>query len=401
MVLVGAAQVQRQRVGGLPGEVAEGLPVGGDERRIGVEVGRRAHPLVARASADQRLHRRQDLAAQLHFEVVDTDIDVAVGIDDAVAAFTHGAHIDVPRPAGLLALVEILQRQLGGGAVTARPGGVHRLVADVAILQRIEVKVAQSGTQRRVAPCVHALAEPEMQAEAVLRVDLADQVEIQCLARERFLHLVFAIAADKRFEGRRAAGRCRQPPCHGRIRGPIDAHAVVVEAVHAEPGNHAVAVFDDGRAGDDVDHPLEGVGAVGPAVGRAHHLDALDVIDADGEVVPLGIAPDRVIDHPPIDQHLDAPVKGVANAMVGHGRRAAGPVSHHEAGHEAQQIMNLGEARSFDHFAVNQRDRRGGRERRLGQSRSRQHQRDLLEKGVGFTGDGTCGEGTQCHAAHR
>ncbi len=94
-------------------------------------------------------------------------------------------------------------------------------------------------------------------------------------------------------------------------------------------------------AGDDVDDPAHGVGAVDRALRPAQDLDPLDVVERDRGEIELVAGGRGVVDAHAVDQHQRVP--GLAAAQV-HFRRAAGAAQfdHRDAGHRAQQIGNRG-----------------------------------------------------------
>ncbi len=89
-----------------------------------------------------------------------------------------------------------------------------------------------------------------------------------------------------------------------------------VAVAHFAAQGHAAVPFGLCLAGDDVDHPADGFRAVQRGHRPAHHLDALDLLDADPAVLVVRVA-DGVVgggNAPTVDQHQGVTILGAANA---------------------------------------------------------------------------------------
>ncbi len=71
---------------------------------------------------------------------------------------------------------------------------------------------------------------------------------------------------------------------------------------------------------------------------------------------------------------------GITQSMVYDNWRALGPLGHLKTRHQAQEIMNLGKARSADHFAIENRHGRWSIERRLRNAGSSQHHGQITQE---------------------
>ncbi len=107
-------------------------------------------------------------------------------------------------------------------------------------------------------------------------------------------------------------------------------------------------------AGDDVDHPADGVGPVEGGLGAPDHLDALDQVRRDVREVHL---PERRALHPQA-VHQDLHLVGVGPAD-GHARGlavSAGPADLH-AGHAAERLVHGRVVIGLEVLAVHHADR--------------------------------------------
>ncbi len=90
------------------------------------------------------------------------------------------------------------------------------------------------------------------------------------------------------------------------------AHTVAATIVEAVGLVAPFAVFNKvalafgAVAGGDVDNAGEGVGTKGGGIGAAHHLNTLNIIDANGQVAPTDPAVEGAVDRTAIDQYLHA-----------------------------------------------------------------------------------------------
>ena len=113
-------------------------------------------------------------------------------------------------------------------------------------------------------------------------------------------------------------------------------------------------------AGDDVDDPAHGVGAIKRRHRPAHHLDALDHVGRDPVQIlaaQVGAIADvaRVADATPVHQHQGVVVRQAANGDLGHGAGGADAAGH--AGQTAQQFAQALDRLSLDLFARDDADR--------------------------------------------
>ena len=184
------------------------------------------------------------------------------------------------------------------------------------------------------------------------------------------------------FEIDRRAARSREPPVECALSRAADANPVVVEAVLAGAQDHRLARLRSWRTCDEVDHPLVGIHPIGSAVRPTHDLDALDIVDAQGQAVPPGIAPQRAVDGAPVDHDLDPAIVSIAEPMTRDRRLRIGDIGDQKTRCQTQKVVDLGKTRGCDHLAIDDRDRRWRIQRRLRKSRRRQHERDLVEKGA-------------------
>lgn len=162
----------------------------------------------------------------------------------------------------------------------------------------------------------------------------------------------------------------------------------VGDAVVAQVGLGSAALVLARVAGDDVDHPEKGVGPEGVGVGAADDLDALDLVDGEGERRPVDPAEGaRRIHRAAVDENLHLGGEVAAQPVVGDPLGVAALLADLHARHQAQQARHVAVAGGADEIPVEDRDGPRRLVEDLGQARGRQHRRQLFEEGR-LTGGG-------------
>lgn len=128
-------------------------------------------------------------------------------------------------------------------------------------------------------------------------------------------------------------------------------------------------------AGLNVDDRRQRVGTVGCGAGTANDLDPFDVLQGNGQVVPIDAATRVLKDALAIDQDQHSAGEFVRQAMIGDGRLVVVFVANLEAGHQPQNLFHPTGARGFNHRAIDDRHGIGGFVETLGQPRGGQHPR--------------------------
>ena len=376
VVLDHRAGVEQPAVAGAPFEGAEGAGHGAADRVRGVEARRGGDRVGAPAGAGHGPQRRAEGGDALQLQVVAHGLEVVVEAHRHVDRPADAAQGDAGRDvdvvvvpavfflvvvgdgelfAGLRGVAPAQQpeagvdahRPLGVGGVLVLAGalvGVGPAGLEVDAVGAVGAPLGVEGGDLGVAPVVDALRAQVVVTEAVV-----------VGARDGEAHRqVVELAAD--------------------------AGAEIVDAVVAGPVAHGAADGLGGRAGDDVGHAEEGIAAVGRGVGAAEDFDALDVVDVHADLVPLDSG-DEVgrVDRAAVHLHQHPPRRLVRQAVVGDQRLVAGVHPELEAGHQAEQFVDVARPGGADHLAVEHRDgaRRVGR--RLGQAGGRQHHRQVAQ----------------------
>ena len=130
--------------------------------------------------------------------------------------------------------------------------------------------------------------------------------------------------------------------------------------------------------GNDIDHPLEGVGTVSRRGGTPGHLDTLDILDLQRKVIPQHPRQPGQILGTTVDQHLHAPRIARLSAVVADRRDVAIDFDRAHARHHLQQLIDFPGSAGLDQFAVNNRDAGRHLGQRLAEPRRRQHNRHAV-----------------------
>ena len=125
--------------------------------------------------------------------------------------------------------------------------------------------------------------------------------------------------------------------------------------------------------------PPKAVGAVERGAGAPHDLDALDVLDADGERLPDRRADEVDVHAPAVDEHERLVAQPLVEAADRDLRLRARHLHQVDAREATEQLRHLGDAREPDVLLGDDRDRVGGVEHALRAARSGD---DLLLEGV-------------------
>ena len=162
-----------------------------------------------------------------------------------------------------------------------------------------------------------------------------------------------------------------------RADAPAPAQKAVGNAVAAGGGLTRPAGILRRATGLNVDDRRQRVGTVGRGAGTADDLDPFDVLQGNGQVVPIDPAARILKDTLAVDQDQHPAGELVRQAVIGDGRLVVVFVADLDAGHQPQDLGQPAGARGLDHRPVDDRHRIGRFVEALGQPRGGQHPRRI------------------------